>query len=251
MLTKANRGAERLTFLAFRVDGDVKTLDIGASLATQDSRHIMRLFAEKLETIDPGFGIEKLALHAEQTAPIEQNQGRLEGGGTAISSRDERLAQFIDRLIARLGSKAVTITTPVESHIPEHAERRATPGSSPKEWADRPCLPPRPSCLLIWPEPIKALAEVPDGPPLRFTWRRVTHRIVKSEGPERIAPEWVDSVDFMAKTRDYYRVEDDQGRRYWLFRQGFYGMTDNAGADAKQHVNAAGRAGWFMHGVFG
>jgi len=263
MLTKANEGAERLAFLAFRVDGDVKTLNVGASLTTRDPRHIIRLFEEKLGTIDPGFGIEKLALHAEQTAPVEPSQGRFEGGGTATSSQDERLAQLIDRLTARLGSEAVTITTPIESHIPEQAERRATPGSTSKAWADMPCLPPRPSCLLIWPEPIKALAEVPDGPPLRFTWRRVTHRIVKAEGPERIAPEWVgaaDGVDLAAETRDYYRVEDEQGRRYWLFRQGLYGMADDAGVDAKRQVNAArrsgqittaGHVGWFMHGVFG
>ena len=252
MLTKANQGAERLAFLAFRVDGDVKTCHVGASLATQDPDHIIRLFEEKLGAVDPGFGIEKLALHAERTAPVEQDQGRFEGGGTATSSQNERMAQLVDRLTARLGSKAVTITTPMKSHIPEHAERQTTPGSSSKAWADMPNLSSRPSCLLIWPEPIKALAEVPDGPPLRFTWRRVTHRIVKAEGPERIAPEWASaagSVDLMAKTRDYYRVEDDQGQRYWLFRQGLYGMTDDTGRSSK--TTAASHIGWFMHGVFG
>jgi protein ImuB len=115
----------------------------------------------------------------------------------------------------------------------------------------------RPSCLLLKPEPIKALAEVPDGPPLRFTWRRVTHRIVKAEGPERIAPSWADTVgaadgaDLAAATRDYYRVEDQEGRRYWLFRQGLYDTAGYAATDAERQVAAADRVCWYVHGVFG
>ncbi|MDH3664157.1 MAG: DNA polymerase Y family protein [Alphaproteobacteria bacterium] len=270
-LDKKNQGAERLTFLAFRVDGEVKTLRVGASQATHDAGHIARLFAEKLGAIDPGFGIEKLALHAERTAPIEPRQKKLKGGADATTSLDERFAQLIDRLANRLGPNAVTISTPIESHLPERAEGRAVPGgrtapgSTSKTWADMPQTAPRPSCLLLRPEPIKALAEVPDGPPLRFTWRRVTRRVVKSEGPERIAPEWVgtvgavgavgaaDNVDLAAETRDYYRVEDEHGQRYWLFRQGLYDSPGNVDTHADHQVNAVGRSrpGWFIHGVFG
>ncbi len=256
ILTKANEGAERLAFLAFRVDGDVKTLRIGTSLATRDPVHITRLFAEKIEKIDPGFGIEKLALHAERTAQIETSQGKLEGGGAVTSSQDKRLAQLIDRLANRLGQGAVTVTTPIESHMPERqsmeqeqASRQGAPTSTPKRWSDMPKLDGRPSSLLLRPEPIKALAEVPDGPPLRFTWRRITHRIVKAEGPERITPDWfgaADGVDLASETRDYYRVEDEEGRRYWLFRRGLYGAPGHIG-----QVTAAGRASWFVHGVFG
>lgn len=262
-LTKANEGVERLAFLAFRVDGNIGVLRLGASLPTRDPVHIVRLFTEKLEKIDPGFGIEKLALHAEQTAPVERTQGKLEGDGVVTSSQDERLAQLIDRLAARLGEGAVTMTTPVETHIPERAAVHVAPGSTVKEWADMPKLDGRPSCLLLAPEPIKALAEVPDGPPLRFTWRRVTHRIVKAEGPERIAPNWVgatDGVDLASETRDYYRVEDENGRRYWLFRKGIYDsrgytslVTTNS-VDADGHSgqdDAVIRADWFMHGVSG
>lgn len=278
-LTKANEGAERIAFFAFRVDGDVKTLRVGTSLPTHDPVHITRLFTEKLEKIDPGFGIEKLALHVEKTALIERTQSKLEGGGVATSSRDERFAQLIDRLAVRLGEDAVTIMTPVETHIPERQGRAAQVltckehvlgqgalASTFKSWTDMPRLDGRPSCLLLTPEPIKALAEVPDGPPLRFTWRRVTHRIVKAEGPERIAPNWTDTVgaadgvDLASATRDYYRVEDEEGRRYWLFRQGLYDSSGYAAIDAGQHVSTteyfdqvavAGRADWFVHGVFG
>lgn len=260
-LRKFGQGAETLSFLAFRIDGDVKLLKISASQPTQDADHIIRLFTEKLETIDPGFGIEKLALHAERTAPIGKKQKTLEGNSNDVTDQDERFNQLIDRLANHLGPDTVTVTVPFESHIPERAAGRAAPGDPSKAWADMPPLPPRPSCLLLRPEPIKALAEVPDGPPLRFTWRRVTRRIVKSEGPERISPEGVgitDRVNLVLETRDYYRVEDDQGQRYWLFRKGLYDRTGYADVNAKHQVDAAGRPGnavdrvdWFIHGVFG
>jgi len=255
-LIKANEGAERLAFLAFRVDGDVKVIRVGTSQPTRDPKHIDRLFVEKLPMIDPGFGIEKLALHAERTAPIETSQGKLEGGGARTSSEDERFVQLIDRLANRLGPEAVAVTVPVENHIPEEQAVQAAPGTTKKSWADMPDVNNRPSCLLLRPEPIKALAEVPDGPPLRFPWRRVPRRIVKSEGPERIAPNWVgqaNSVDLAAETRDYYRVEDEEGRRYWLFRQGLYdsfGYAENT-PEHPARVNAADCVRWFVHGLFG
>lgn len=265
-LDRAGEGAVRLTLLAFRVDGDVRHLRVGTSQPTRDRHHIERLFAERLETIDAGFGIETLVLHADRVAPLGPKQITLGGRITDETDQDERLAQLIDRLANRLGSDAVMVITPVESHIPERAEgrRQAASGSTSKEWKDTP-LPscPRPSCLLLRPESVKALAEVPDGPPLRFTWRRVTRRIVKSEGPERIAPPWVgaaDSVDLALETRDYYRVEDDEGRRYWLFRKGLYDTGGYADTTPDHQTGAVGRAdqvsavdriGWFIHGVFG
>ena len=93
----------------------------------------------------------------------------------------------------------------------------------------------RPPRLFEKPEPVEAIAAVPDGSPLRFKWRRATHEVAAYEGPERIAPEWwrpgTDGV-----TRDYYRVEDAQGRRFWIFRAGLYGE--------------GGEPGWFLHGLF-
>ncbi len=274
MLARANEGAERLAFLAFRVDGEVRTLRVGASRPTHDADHVARLLAERLETVDPGFGIEKLALHAERTAPIEKRQRTLKGGVTEMADLDERFDQLIDRLANRLGPDAVTVTTPVESHIPEKQgrdvpasirqvlppKREALVPGVKRSWADMPRLPPRPSCLLLRPEPIKALAEVPDGPPLRFTWRRVTRRIVKAEGPERISPEWVgtvgtaDSVDLASETRDYYRVEDEDGRRYWLFRLGLYDAAGYASHSVEKPLDGADRVDrvcWYIHGLFG
>jgi protein ImuB len=97
----------------------------------------------------------------------------------------------------------------------------------------------RPLFLLDPPELVEVLAEVPDGPPHRFRWRRRQHRIALAEGPERIAPEWWRSRSGRldsGHTRDYWRVEDEGGRRFWLFRAGFYG--------------AAAPPRWYMHGLF-
>ena len=268
MLDKVGQGVMRLTLLAFRVDGDVRRLKVGASQPTRDAGHIGRLFAERLETIDPGFGIEKLVLHAERVGPLAPGQTSFTGRVSDEMVMDERLVQLVDRLANRLGPDAVTISVPVESHIPERQERavpggRDAPALTWKEWGEASGTPPRPSCLLLRPEPIKALAEVPDGPPLRFTWRRIIRRIVKAEGPERITGDAVgaaDSVELASATRDYYRVEDDEGRRYWLFRQGLYDSSGSSKDNAEHQDNAVGRADqvsavdrvhWFIHGLFG
>jgi protein ImuB len=84
------------------------------------------------------------------------------------------------------------------------------------------------------PESAIVLAAVPDGPPMRFTWRRVARRVAKAQGPERIAPEWWRLGEKDAQPRDYYTVEDDKGRRYWLYREGLYGE---------------GEPKWFVHGL--
>lgn len=259
MLARRDDGAERLALLAYRVDGDVKVLRVGASRATQDRRHLEGLFAEKLETIDPGFGIEKLALHAERTAPLDVRQGAFAGGSTETSGRDARLAQLIDRLANRLGADAVTVSVPVQSHLPERAEHHVSameaPSHSPDYVKAAEPFHHRPSSLLLRPEPITAMAEVPDGPPMLFVWRRVRRRIVKAEGPERLAPEWwvdtIDGVNLASETRDYFRVEDDRGQRYWLFREGLYERDDHADDGDQHQVNAVDRVHWFIHGLFG
>jgi protein ImuB len=98
-------------------------------------------------------------------------------------------------------------------------------------------LPDRPIRLFSSPEPIEAIAaEVPEGAPASFRWRRVFHRVAASEGPERIAPEWW-RADGSEGTRDYFRVEDEEGRRFWLYRQGLYGELPQGPR-------------WFMHGIF-
>ena len=114
------------------------------------------------------------------------------------------------------------------------ARRRA--GVAPLAQESRRSAPSRPLRLFVRPEPIETLAEVPDGPPLRFRWRRVLHDVAAIEGPERIAPPWWRREG--GPTRDYFRAEDSQGRRFWIYREGLFGRE-------------TARPKWFVHGVFG
>jgi protein ImuB len=149
---------------------------------------------------------------------------------------------LIDRLASRLSSAAVRRLFSRESHMPERAQETRSALAGASQWSEQgPVKPPRPPLLFAEPEPVDVIAEIPEGPPARFTWRRVTRRVVKAEGPERIAPEWWREMQEMrGKPRDYYRIEDEDGRRYWLFRAGLY-----------QESDAKDLPAWYLHGVFG
>ncbi len=159
-----------------------------------------------------------------------------EGGGIADETA---LAALVDRLDNRLGLGAVRRLAPYESHLPERAIRPLPPFATVAPTLQIP-LPPRPARLLPVPEPVEATAPVPDDPPILFRWRRRLHRVRRAEGPERIAAEWwrqgTDGLEAIEDLRDYYRVEDETGRRFWLYRAGLY-RPDRA-------------ARWFLHGVF-
>ena len=145
----------------------------------------------------------------------------------------EAEARLVDRIATRLGRQRVGKISVRDMHAPERASAwNADPVVSvppPEDGVMR-----RPLTLFAPALPITVISTVPDGPPLRFRWRRVLRTIARAEGPERIAPNWLRASD--AKTRDYFRVEDEEGRRYWLYREGFYGRDE------------APR--WFMHGLF-
>lgn len=236
-LAKARRGARRLDLAAYLADGGVSVLSVGGARAMRDADHWERLFAEKLAELDPGFGIDAMILAAPRTEPLAAAEPRL--GRRAAPA--EGLARLADRLANRLGADSVHMLRPAGSHLPERAERRAGPDVRIRA-EDWPATPPRPARLLAPPEPVEAVAGLPDLPPRRFRWRRVTHRVVAAEGPERIAPEWWRDMRGpereAAATRDYYRVECDGGRRFWLYREGLYGMA------------AERPPRWFLHGLF-
>ncbi|MFQ5774813.1 MAG: DNA polymerase Y family protein [Kiloniellaceae bacterium] len=225
------RGARRLELGLYRVDGTLRRLCLGTSRASRDPAHLARLFAEHLDRIDPGFGVEVMTLAAPVTEDLSALQLTLAGTRAGAAGG---LPALIDRLGSRLGLGNVVRPVPRESHIPERAaaaapalEDAAGVWSGAQPWALRP----RPVRLLPRPEPVEAVALLPDHPPVQFRWRRLRHRVVRAEGPERIAPEWwLDRAEAAAApARDYFRVEDEAGRRYWLYR-------------------AAGR--WFVHGMF-
>jgi protein ImuB len=246
MLARRMKGARRLELALFRVDGDVRRIVVGCGRPLGEARAMARLFAERLaggaeEEIDAGFGVDVMRLSCLLAEPLEPVQSEWERAREA--ERSARLADLLDGLSARLGPRRVTRQELVEAHIPEQAvvaspavlgaARARGEGGEP---IARAAAPTRPLRLFERPEPIEALAEVPDGPPLRFRWRRVLHEVAAIEGPERIAAPWWRRPG--APTRDYFRAEDTLGRRFWLYREGLWGRETT-------------RAKWFMHGVFG
>ena len=236
-LEKGGLGVRRLALRCYRVDGGVSVREVATARATRDGDHLLRLFRETLETVDPGFGIDLAALHAERVEPLAPAQHALAG----TRRRQGDVALLIDRLRARLGAGAVCRLAPVARHRPETAERAVAPGRDPAPWPEAPEKPPRPFRLFDRPEPVEVMAEVPDGPPLLFTWRRARHRVMRAAGPERIEPEWWAGERDEA-VRDYYRIEDADGRRYWLYRAGLYG-------DGGTDTGASPR--WYVHGLYG
>jgi protein ImuB len=228
-------GARLLVLTLHRVDGESVSLAVGTARPSRDVQHLMRLFAERIERIDPGFGIEDVVLAARTVETLEAKQLALPKAGAGEAFSDES-AMLIDRLANRLGARAVGRLLPQEAHLPERAQRFVfafAPGGGTAAWnTDKK----RPVRLLPRPEPVEVTAPVPDDPPLMFRWRRRLYRVARAEGPERIMGEWWRGAREAELLRDYYRVEDEDGRRYWLFRSGLY--------------RADARARWFLHGLY-
>ncbi len=274
-LSTHHKGARRLRFSLYRADGSVADAMIGTSQPCRQPDHLIALFRDKLSALDAGFGIDMIALEALQVDSLEETQSRLthQNGLTDSTQASTNAAALVDRLTNRLGQAAVFRLDRVQSHIPERAQQRIFHFSQPRERSQSTSHK-RPPFLLTTPELITVMAEVPEGPPARFTWRRVMHRILKAQGPERIAPEWWRSLDSYSSRRcsttdgaeesgisdgsgrapqsttqrrpskplirDYYILEDDSGARYWVFRSGLYQREAEDGAPI-----------WYMHGLFG
>jgi protein ImuB len=229
-------GARRLALRFYRVDGVVLALEAGTAQASRDPRHLAHLFAERLDRIEPDLGIEDMRLEALIVEPLGPRQAGLDRAGAGADRSDDALAALVDRLENRLGAGSVTRMRPRDSHLPERAVERVpafAAGAGGTPWDTQRPRPPR---LLARPEPIEAVAPIPDDPPVLFRWRRLVHRIRASDGPERILGEWWRGPGEETSLRDYYRVEDMEGRRFWLFRSGLHqpGVTPS----------------WFLHGVF-
>lgn len=232
-LAEDHQGARHLALQAFRVDGDVQTLEARTSQPMRDPNHMLKLFAERFEQLDAGFGFDAFALTALWHEPLDPAQtGLIEPEHDAAS-----LARLIDRLSARLGGANVTMPHPIESHLPERAFAwRPALGPAPKPGTAAPTGPARPLRMLERPEPIGVTYATPQGDPKQMDWRRRTHRLVRVEGPERIAPEWWRSPG-RTRLRDYYRIEDEAGQRYWIYR---YGVAGDGRGGAPE---------WFLHGI--
>jgi protein ImuB len=259
-LEAQGQGALRLILKLFRVDGSRVQVPMGLSAPSHDGVHLLRLLLPKLESLDAGFGIDAMTLEARETGAVgHQQYGFMEDtAGKSLEELNDRVMSRQEKSFARLQK--------VESHVPERAEveetsptvrlRQGYGGRSPlsrgegkKKQKNLPLSPgeggparhalvgevsSRPLMIFERAEPARVIASVPDGPPMRLTWRRVTRKIVRSAGPERIAPEWWRAASG-GRARDYYRIEDEAGRRYWIYREGLYGED----VEPK----------WFVHGL--
>jgi protein ImuB len=241
LLMQRREGGRAFEASFFRADGAVRRIAVETGRPAREAASVMRLFRERLETladpIDPGFGFDLIRLDVPVVEPLAAAQTSLDGKVIEAG----QVADLVDRLATRFGRTRVVRFLAEDTHDPDRAARatpavddRAAGALWPAPEAEEP--PARPVQLFDPPQPVDTLAEIPDGAPMSFTWRRRKHEIVRAEGPERISPEWW-RMPAGAPTRDYYRVEDEAGRRFWLFRAGLYGR-ETAGP------------GWYVHGVF-
>lgn len=224
-------GVRRCDLIVHRVDNTIQAIRAGLAKPVRDDKRLTRLLTDRIEKIDPGYGIEKLSLVATWAEPLVERQS---------SSLIEETIVDVTPLVDILGNRGHRIyrMAPVASDVPERSFRRVGPMSEEKG-VDWPSNWPRPSRLLARPEEIEVLAVLPDSPPRTMTWRGKRRRIVRGDGPERVFGEWwLRDAEFHA-VRDYYVVEDDSGERFWVYRAG-------DGVDT-----TTGSHRWFIHGIFG
>jgi len=231
-LEKAGQGALKLDLIFVRIDAHPQTIRIAAARPSRGPGHLAKLLIDKLPTVDPGFGIESAVLNAWRVDVLRPLQ--LGTDGHQVHAEKD-LGELVDRLANRFGAANVFTFAPVASDIPERAVRRSHPLKAavlpgwPAHW-------PRPMRLLTPPEPVTVISLLPDYPPVRFRWRDESHTVRIADGPERIFGEWWKAQEEVAEVRDYFRVENDRGERYWLFRTsaGFSGPGGQ----------------WYLHGLF-
>jgi protein ImuB len=254
LLARAGLGARLVELVADRVDGVPQRLRIGLARPTRDPAHLLRLLARRIEEIEPGYGLDGLALHVRRADPL----GPESLAPALADAAAPDLAPLVDAIANRIGPERLWRCAAMESDVPERSVTGVAPLDPPAPGArpsaaddvrrldarapDHPWHPrwPRPARLLRRPERVEhVVAGLPDQPPARFTWRGRTHRVVRADGPERIAGEWWRRTGEAQAVRDYFHVEDEAGGRYWLYRRGD-GVRPETGDLA-----------WFLHGRFG
>lgn len=227
-------GARRLDLVFRRVDGSRQAIRTGTARPVRDAKRLTRLLCERIETIDPGFGIEAMTLSVTVTEPLNEQQTV----SSLIAEPEPDISGLIDILANRVGENRIYRLTPVPSDVPERSVARIPP-LSPETGATWAGDWPRPPRLLERPEPIETMALLPDHPPVWFTWRDIRRRVHRADGPERIHAEWWKRDAELAAIRDYFRIEDDAGERYWIYRAG----------DSEHPETGSHR--WYLHGIFG
>jgi protein ImuB len=228
-LQEEQKGLRKATFKCFRVDGKTESINISTTRPSHNVAHLFKLFEIRISTLEPALGIELFILEAPVVEDHLPQQEKMWEESSGL--KDMRLAELIDRLQNKVGPQAVHRYLPDEHYWPERSYRMATSLQEHPMTTWRKDKP-RPLELLDPPERIEVTAPIPDYPPMLFRYKGKLHEITKADGPERIEQEWWLQ---QGQHRDYYRVEDQSGHRYWLFRLGHY--------DDKKYL-------WFIHGFF-
>jgi len=226
-------GAMRLDLRFHRVDGRIEAIRVGTARPVRDVRRLTRLLCDRLETVDPGLGVETMVLAAPSAEPLDWRPVASDLTEAAVPD----VADLVDVLANRFGAHRLYRLAPAQSDVPERSSRRLAPASDPvaDTWPGRW---PRPTRLLARPESIDTVALLPDQPPVSFTWRGVRRRVRRADGPERIFGEWWRRDGELDAVRDYFQLEDEAGERFWVFRRG----------DGEQAVT--GDLSWYLHGLF-
>ena len=229
-LKKEEKGIRQACFKGYRIDGKLEKIEIGTSRPSHNETHLFKLFELKLASIEPALGIELFTLESSLVEDLPAAQENIWSGGGGLENN--AVAELLDRISNQLGSEHISRYLPDEHYWPERSIKKANqlqekPGTA---WrTDQP----RPTQILLKPEPVQVTAPIPDYPPMLFRYRGRLHKIIKADGPERIEHEWWIEKGLH---RDYYCVEDEEGKRYWLFRSG--------------HYTSASSYQWFIHGFF-
>jgi len=225
-------GVRRTDLIVHRVDNTIQALRAGTAKPMRDVAWLTKLLHDRIEKIDPGFGIEKLSLAATMTERLD--------GSQVVSSLVENVDADVTSLIDVLGNRGtqrIYRLAPVASDVPERSVQRVSPVAE-ENGETWPMTWPRPVRLLSRPELIEVIALLPDHPPVSFTWRSKRRRVKRADGPERIFGEWWQRTSEWVAVRDYFVVEDEMGERYWIYRSG-----DGVDSDTGSHR-------WFVHGIF-
>jgi protein ImuB len=242
LLSRHGEGARALEAVFFRADGALRRIEVETGAPVRDPAIVTRLFRERMDALadplDPGFGFDIIRLCARATERFDEVAASFDSSANA----EQEVADLTDRLAARFGADRIVVFQAQDTHIPENFAR-SLPAQTRRpaivDWARRREAgeaPRRPLRLFEKPQPIDVVAEIPEGPPLRFRWRGVLHATRQAEGPERIAMEWW-RTETARPTRDYFRLEDEEGRRFWIYRDGLYGRETQSPR-------------WYLHGLF-
>ncbi len=227
-LSDEGKGMRTGVFKGYRIDGEIVQISIGTNRASRNAPHLFKLFQLKISELEPALGIELFTLEATLVEEMSDMQEAFWGIG---SNKRAAVAELLDNIAGKVGQQAIRRYLPLQQHWPEHSlkEVNSLDDQPESEWpTDRL----RPLHLLRDPEPIEVMVVLPDYPPMHFRYRGNLIKVSKADGPERIEQEWWQQN---GPPRDYYRVEDENGARYWLFRLGLYGSE---------------KPQWFLHGFF-